>query len=174
MMQKYNIDNRKIDCGVFVMTTSSKNYIERKIKGKYEKGPRFKILVKQYDELSQLISGQQTFSLFPDEALRFQDILNLLDERGYIGCAKMTHISVYQVKGPLTDFREWLSRQERDVEKAPTYKQFVANMEAKLVDPEFIGDTEILLRSDADKFDATLAYDLVKNTFIDRMPGKRD
>jgi hypothetical protein len=60
------------------------------------------------------------------------------------------------------------------VEKAPTYKQFVANMEAKLVDPEFIGDTEILLRSDADKFDATLAYDLVKNTFIDRMPGKRE
>ena len=60
------------------------------------------------------------------------------------------------------------------VEKAPTYKQFVANMEAKLVDPEFIGDTEIMLRSDADKFDATLAYDLVKNTFIDRMPGKRE
>lgn len=60
------------------------------------------------------------------------------------------------------------------VEKAPTYKQFVANMEAKLADPEFIGDTEILLRSDADNFDATLAYDLVKNTFIDRMPGKRE
>jgi hypothetical protein len=47
-------------------------------------------------------------------------------------------------------------------------------MEAKLADPEFIGDTEILLRSDADNFDATLAYDLVKNTFIDRMPGKRE
>ena len=60
------------------------------------------------------------------------------------------------------------------VDKAPTYKQFVQNMELKLLDPEFLDDTDILLRPDADKFDPQRAYAMVKNTFIDRLPGKRD
>ena len=60
------------------------------------------------------------------------------------------------------------------VDKAPTYKQFVQNMELKLQDPEFLDDTDILLRPDADKFDPQRAYSMVKNTFIDRLPGKRD
>ena len=60
------------------------------------------------------------------------------------------------------------------VEKAPTYKQFVQNMEQKLQDPEFLDDTNILLRPDADKFDPKRAYALVKKAFIDKLPGKRD
>lgn len=38
------------------------------------------------------------------------------------------------------------------VDKAPTYKQFVQNMELKLHDSEFLDDTDILLRAGADKF----------------------
>ena len=60
------------------------------------------------------------------------------------------------------------------VEKAPTYKQFVQNMELKLQDPEFLDDTDILLRADADKFDPQRAYAMVKEAFIDKLPGKRD
>ena len=60
------------------------------------------------------------------------------------------------------------------VEKAPTYKQFVQNMEQKLQDLEFLDDTNILLRPDADKFDPMRAYALVKKAFIDKLPGKRD
>ena len=52
------------------------------------------------------------------------------------------------------------------VEKAPTYKQFVQNMELKLQDPEFLDDTDILLRADADKFDPQRAYAMVKESFI--------
>lgn len=60
------------------------------------------------------------------------------------------------------------------VEKVPTYKQFVANMELKMADPEFLDDTDILLREGALKFEPYRAYDMVKSTFIDRMPGRRD
>ena len=60
------------------------------------------------------------------------------------------------------------------VEKAPTYKQFVQNMELKLQDPEFLDDTDILLRAGADKFDPQRAYAMVKETFIEKLPGKRD
>ena len=60
------------------------------------------------------------------------------------------------------------------VEKAPTYKQFVQNMELKLQDPEFLDDTDILLRAGADKFDPQRAYAMVKEAFIDKLSGKRD
>lgn len=60
------------------------------------------------------------------------------------------------------------------VEKAPTYKQYVQNMELKMQDPEFLDDTDILLRTDAPRFEPVAAWDLVKRTFVDKMPGKRD
>ena len=60
------------------------------------------------------------------------------------------------------------------VDKVPTYKQFLQNMELKMQDPEFLNDTSALLRVDADTFDPIRAYSLVKETFIKRMPGKRD
>lgn len=60
------------------------------------------------------------------------------------------------------------------VEKIPTYKQYVQNMELKMLDPEFLGDTDILLRTDASRFEPAAAWDLVKSTFVDRMPGKRE
>lgn len=61
------------------------------------------------------------------------------------------------------------------VEKAPTYKQFVQNMDLKLQDPEFLCDTDNLLREDdAARFSPLSAWQLVKHTFVDRMPGKRE
>ena len=59
-------------------------------------------------------------------------------------------------------------------EKAPTYKQFVQYMELKLHDHEFLDDTDILLRAGADKFEPQRAYAMVKEAFIDKLPGKRD
>ena len=43
-----------------------------------------------------------------------------------------------------------------------------------LQDPEFLGDTDLLLRTDSPSFDPQHAWELVKRTFIDRMPGRRD
>lgn len=77
-------------------------------------------------------------------------------------------INVSKVMESYTRYMEFV------VEKVPTFKQFVANMELKMADPEFLGDTDILLRNDAEPFDPERAYEMVKRTFIDIMPGKRD
>ena len=59
------------------------------------------------------------------------------------------------------------------VDKTPSYKQVVNNMEEKMQDPEFLEDTAMLLRPEI-KFSPVEAYSLVYKTFIDRMEGKRD
>ena len=47
-------------------------------------------------------------------------------------------------------------------------------MELKMQDPEFLGDTDILLREGTNPFKPQEAYQLVKEQFIDKMSGKRD
>lgn len=59
------------------------------------------------------------------------------------------------------------------VEKAPSYKQFINNMQEKMADREFTGDIQTLLRPDM-LFNPVEAYPLIYDTFIDRMEGKRD
>lgn len=54
------------------------------------------------------------------------------------------------------------------VENLPTYKQFVNNMEAKMSDEEFLGDTMGLLRPEM-SFEPLASYRLVKETLIDRL-----
>lgn len=60
------------------------------------------------------------------------------------------------------------------VDKAPTYKQFVQNMEEKMQDDEFLGDMELLLREDAGRFNPIEAYKQIRATFIEQLPGKRE
>ena len=60
------------------------------------------------------------------------------------------------------------------VEDVPTYKQYILNMEQKLQDTDFLNDMNILIREGAPRFDPKTAYETVKTTFLDKMPGKRD
>ena len=59
------------------------------------------------------------------------------------------------------------------VDRAPSYKEFVQNMELKMQDEEFLDDVKPLLRPEI-SFDPHVAYSLVYEKLIDRMPGKRD
>ena len=54
------------------------------------------------------------------------------------------------------------------VEQPPTYKQFVNNMETKMTDLEFIGDTIGLIRPEI-TYNPTEAYQLVKEALIERL-----
>ena len=58
-------------------------------------------------------------------------------------------------------------------DKAPSYKEFVQNMEQKIQDEEFLKDVVPLLRPEI-LFDAQRAYSLVYEQLIDMMPGRRD
>lgn len=59
------------------------------------------------------------------------------------------------------------------VERAPSYKEFVLNMNGKMNDSEFLTDVAPLLRPEI-HFDPTEAYRSVYDNLIDRLPGKRD
>ncbi|MBQ0114313.1 MAG: nucleotidyl transferase AbiEii/AbiGii toxin family protein [Bacteroidales bacterium] len=59
------------------------------------------------------------------------------------------------------------------VERAPSYKEFVQNMEQKMQDEEFLEDVMPLLRPEIE-FNPREAYSLIYEKLIDKMPGKRD
>lgn len=54
------------------------------------------------------------------------------------------------------------------VDHSPTYKEYVLNMEEKMKDTDFLGDTKNLLRL-GDTFDPAQGYEIVKSTLIDRL-----
>lgn len=54
------------------------------------------------------------------------------------------------------------------VEQPPTYKQFLNNMETKINDLEFLGDTIGLIRPEV-AYDPVKAYQLVKESLIERL-----
>ena len=58
-------------------------------------------------------------------------------------------------------------------ERAPSYKEFVQNMDLKMQDEEFVEDVKPLLRPEI-QFDPHKAYSLVYDQLIDKMPGRRD
>jgi predicted nucleotidyltransferase component of viral defense system len=62
-------------------------------------------------------------------------------------------------------YREYMNL---SVEKPPTQREYILNMEAKMQDSEFLGDTTALLRPDV-PYDPHTAYELVKTTLIERI-----
>jgi len=54
------------------------------------------------------------------------------------------------------------------VEHPPTQREYILNMEAKMQDSEFLGDTTALLRPEV-PFDATIAYELVRTQLIEKI-----
>ena len=50
----------------------------------------------------------------------------------------------------------------------PTCKQFIVNMEEKLADPEFTGDTTMLLRPDI-SFNPEASWELVRETLVNKL-----
>lgn len=50
----------------------------------------------------------------------------------------------------------------------PTQKEFILNMEEKMLDSEFLGDTQLLLRN-GKAYDPQEACELVKNCLIDKI-----
>lgn len=51
----------------------------------------------------------------------------------------MLHLGIDEVMRCYRRYRSF------SVQQPPTYKQFVANMEEKMADSDFLGDTELLL-----------------------------
>lgn len=58
------------------------------------------------------------------------------------------------------------------VDQPPSYRQFIANMEEKMQDQEFLGDVSLILRPNIE-YSPAEAYSLVYEKLIERIPGRR-
>lgn len=65
----------------------------------------------------------------------------------------------------LNCYREYM---KFSVDHPPTQKQYLLNMEAKMEDPEFLGDTIALLRPDV-PYDPKEAYEIVRTKLIEKI-----
>ena len=65
----------------------------------------------------------------------------------------------------LTCYREYMNFV---VSSPPTQKEFLLNMETKMQDAEFLGDTQLLLRN-GESYDPQKAYELVKVSLLEKM-----
>lgn len=54
------------------------------------------------------------------------------------------------------------------VQQPPTHKQFILNMEEKMQDPDFLGDSRLLIRPEL-TFNPLEAYGLVREKLIDKL-----
>lgn len=65
----------------------------------------------------------------------------------------------------IQSYREYM---QFSVDKPPTQREYMLNMDAKMNDPEFSGDTTALLRPDL-LYDPQQAYDIVKTKLLERL-----
>ena len=54
------------------------------------------------------------------------------------------------------------------VSQPPSRKQYLRNMEEKILDDEFLGDTKALLRPD-EKYDPNVAWETVRKVLVENI-----
>ena len=100
------------------------------------------------------------------------DYIDWLNQRAMRGKSFFTKDDFNGAFGNVTEGSRAVAL-SRLADKAPSYKEFVQNIELKMQDEEFLEDVIPLLRPEID-FEPHKAYALVYEKLIDRMPGKRD
>jgi argonaute-like protein implicated in RNA metabolism and viral defense len=76
----------------------------------------------------------------------------------------ITHFQLLNTENVLNCFKEYMAREG----KKPTHSLYVSNMEEKMANDEFTGDTASLLRPD-EKYNPNEAYEIVKAQIIDKL-----
>lgn len=71
----------------------------------------FKDIKKQYNELKALWGTEKSRTLSDEEALRYQDVLELLQERGYIMNLRVDGTNLYTKRAEWDGFQDWLEQQ---------------------------------------------------------------
>ena len=71
----------------------------------------FKDIKKQYNELKALWGTEKSRNLSDEEALRYQDVLELLQERRYIMNLRVDGANLYTKRAEWDGFQDWLEQQ---------------------------------------------------------------
>ena len=76
-----------------------------------------KNIKKQFEKLKMTIDEDSNLKLTDEEVLRYQDILKLLEERGYIHNMNVDGINWYRKIVEWDGFGEWLNEQIKESQK---------------------------------------------------------
>jgi len=120
-----------------------------------------------YDIKSEWFKGNCKLTSYSIEELLSTKLRALYQRRKgrdlfdlYYAYQKLEPDSIKIIKG----FREYLANDGLSV----TYREYTDNMENKILDSDFIGDTTALLRTEIE-YDAKIAWELVKKELIEKL-----
>lgn len=72
---------------------------------------------KQFNAIKLLLGNERDLKLTDEEALRYQDILTLLEERGYIHDFEVDGMNWYRVMANLKGFEDWLTDELKEAKR---------------------------------------------------------
>jgi len=73
---------------------------------------------KQLKTIEKLLGDERDLQLSDADALRYQDILCLLEERGYILDLKVDGINLYRKMEDFEGFKDWLNEEIKESKRA--------------------------------------------------------
>ena len=71
-------------------------------------------LKKQFRAVKELLGNQRDLKLSDEDALRYQDVLLLLENRGYIHDFNVDGVNWYRIMADLNGFEDWLNEEIRE------------------------------------------------------------
>ena len=72
---------------------------------------------KQFKAVKALIGKERTFQLSDEDKLRYQDVLSLLEGRGYIHDFNVDNANLYRVMAEFDGFEEWLNDELKEAKR---------------------------------------------------------
>ena len=75
-------------------------------------------LKKQLKAVNKLLGDGRDLQLTDEDALRYQDVLQLLEARGYLHDLEVDGVNWYRKMADLDGFEEWLNEEIRDSKRA--------------------------------------------------------
>lgn len=74
-------------------------------------------LKKQLNAIKKLLGDERDLQLSDADALRYQDILYLLEERGYLHDFKVDGVNLYRKMEDFDGFEDWLNEEIKDANR---------------------------------------------------------
>ena len=71
-------------------------------------------LRKQLKAVKELLGNQRDLKLSDEDALRYQDVLLLLEDRGYIHDFNVDGVNWYRIRVDLNGFEDWLNEEIKE------------------------------------------------------------
>lgn len=84
-------------------------------------------LKKQYKALKELLGDNRDLMLTDEQALRYQDVLQLLEARGYIHDIKADGMNWYRMMAEWDGFEDWLNEELR-AEKRINQREWIIGL----------------------------------------------